>query len=200
MADECTDITTIEELLVFCRWVKDGEPVEIFFFFFLPLKKADAQSIYSSLINWLKQRNIQISKLVDMGFDGAATFSSKKNWSSGKNEKELTTCYLCALSPSLASTSLRSGCHTEGIKHIYITLITLWKFFHYSPKRSVNLKEVQRVLNLPELKIFKPSHTRWLAHERGVKAVANYAAIVIILEKIYEQSHEPEALGISKAL
>ena len=43
--------------------------------------------------------------------------------------------------------------HTEGIKHIYITLIILWKFFHYSPKRSEKLKEVQRVLNLPELKI-----------------------------------------------
>ena len=31
MADECTDITTIEELSVFCRWVEDGEPVEQFF-------------------------------------------------------------------------------------------------------------------------------------------------------------------------
>ena len=65
MADKCTDITTIEELSVFCRRVEDGEPVE-HFFEILPLKKPDAQSIYSSLINWLKQRNIQISKLVGM--------------------------------------------------------------------------------------------------------------------------------------
>ena len=77
MADECTDITTIEELSVFCRWVGDGEPVENLFEI-LPLKKADTQSIYSSLINWLKQRNIQISKLVGMNFDGAPTFSGKK--------------------------------------------------------------------------------------------------------------------------
>ena len=107
MADKCTDIMTIEELLVFCRWVEDGKPVEDFFEI-LPLKKADVQSIYSSLINWLKRRNTQISKLVGMGFDGAATFSGKK-WSSGKNEK-LTTCYLCAHSLSPASTNLRSGC------------------------------------------------------------------------------------------
>ena len=58
MADECTDITTIEELSVFCRWVEDGKPVEHFFFEILPLKKTVAQSIYLSLINWLKQRNI----------------------------------------------------------------------------------------------------------------------------------------------
>ena len=31
MAEECTNITTIEELSVFCRWVEDGEPVEHFF-------------------------------------------------------------------------------------------------------------------------------------------------------------------------
>ena len=31
MVDECTDMTTIGELTVFCRWVEDGEPVEHFF-------------------------------------------------------------------------------------------------------------------------------------------------------------------------
>ena len=63
--------------------------------------------------------------------------------------------------------------------------------FHYSPKRSKN----QRVLNLPELKIVKPSDTRWLVHERCVKAVnVNYATIVITLENIYEQTHEPDTL------
>ena len=56
-------------------------------------------------------------------------------------------------------------------------------------------------MNLPELKRVKPSDTRWLAYERCVKAVKeNYAAIVITLKNIYEQSHEPEVLGISKAL
>ena len=82
MADECTDITTIEELSVFCRWVEDGKPDE-HFFEILPLKKVDAQSIYSSPINWLKQSNIQISKLVGTGFNGVATFSGKKKRSSG---------------------------------------------------------------------------------------------------------------------
>ena len=79
--------------------------------------------------------------------------------------------------------------------------MTLWKFFHYSPKRAEHLKGAQQVLNLLELKVTKPSDTRWLAHERCVKAVkANYAAIVIALESFYEQTHEPEALGINKAL
>ena len=100
-----------------------------------------------------------------MGFDEVATFSGKKKRSSGKNEKELATCYLCAL--SLAC--VQAANHTEGIKHVDINLITLWKFSHYSPKISENLKEVQRILNLPESKTAKPADTRWLAHERCVK-------------------------------
>ncbi len=63
-----------------------------------------------------------------------------------------------------------------------------------------SLNEIQKVLNLPELKIVKPSDTRWLAHEHCVKAVkASYSSIVLALENIYETSHEPEALGLSKA-
>ena len=57
------------------------------------------------------------------------------------------------------------------------------------------------MLNLPELKVVQPSDTRWLAHERCVKAVkSSYPAIVLTLDHIYEETHEPEALGISKAL
>ncbi len=57
------------------------------------------------------------------------------------------------------------------------------------------------MLDLPELKVTKPSDTRWLAHEQCVKAVKkSYASIVIALETFYEQTHEPEALGLNKSL
>ena len=90
---------------------------------------------------------------------------------------------------------------TPRIKHVYVTLTNLWKFFHYSPKRAESLREIQRVLDIPELKVIKPSDTRWLAHERCVKGVqASYAALITALENIHETSHEPEALGLGKAL
>ena len=46
-----------------------------------------------------------------------------------------------------------------------------------------------------------PSYTRWLAHERCVRAVKDsYSAIITALDHIYSDSHEPEAFGIKKAL
>ena len=143
-----------------------------------------------------------MSKIVGMGFDGASTFSGKKTGVQTRIKKlaphDLFVhchCHLLQLACVQATNS------TNGIKHVYVTLTALWKFFHYSPKRAESLKMVQQVLHLPELRIAKPSDTRWLAHERCVKAVkASYGVIVTALNDIHQNTHEPEALGLSKAL
>ena len=65
MADDCTDVTTIEELSIFFCWVEDEVPVE-HFLEIIPLKATDARTIYSALVEFMKDKNIQISKLVGM--------------------------------------------------------------------------------------------------------------------------------------
>ena len=77
MAEECVNVANIAELPVNCRWVENGVPVEHFMEIF-PLKKTNAQSIYSMLLDWLKKKDLQCNKLIGMGFDGAATFAGKK--------------------------------------------------------------------------------------------------------------------------
>ena len=106
-------------------------------------------------------KNIQISKLVGMGFDGAATFSGKHKGVQSLLKKNSPHagfahchCHLLQLACVQAANNI------NGIKHVYVTLTSLWKFFHYSPKRAKCLKEVQRVLDLPELKTIKPSDTQ----------------------------------------
>ena len=103
MADECTDITTVEELSVFCRWEEDGTPVECFLDN-MPLKKADAESIYLALVKCIKDKNLQVGNIVGMGFDGAATFSGKETgWCSSKTKETCSTCSICPLSPPAIS-------------------------------------------------------------------------------------------------
>ena len=55
MADECTDISTVEELSIYCHWVEDGVPVE-HFLEILPLKRTDADTIYSAIVSCLRER------------------------------------------------------------------------------------------------------------------------------------------------
>ena len=77
MADECTDIASIEELTSCCGWVESGVPEE-HFIGILSLKKANAESIYSASVEYCREKNIQLGRLIGMGFDGAATFSGDK--------------------------------------------------------------------------------------------------------------------------
>ena len=78
MADECTDIATMKEMSVFCL-VEDGYQRNIFLDQ-IHLKQANAESIYSAIVDCLKKKGLQISKIVGIGFDGASMFSGKKTW------------------------------------------------------------------------------------------------------------------------
>ena len=199
MADECTDIGNGEELSVFCRWEEGGVLVECFLEI-IPLKKADAETIYSTLIECLK-KNLQVRRIVRLGFDGAATFSGQRTSVQARIKKRTPHALFVHCHCHLLQLACVQSANKTGIAHVYRTLTTLWKHFHNSPKRAECLKEVQSVLELPEMKVIKPSDTRWLSHERCVKVVkASYSAIVITIGQIYETTHEPEALGIHGAL
>ena len=93
MADECTDVSTVEELSLFFRWIENGEPTE-HFIKLLPMKRTDAKSIYSALVECLKSKNIQLSNLIGMGFDGAATFSGKKSGIQARKKSTNLMLYL----------------------------------------------------------------------------------------------------------
>jgi hypothetical protein len=87
------------------------------------------------------------------------------------------------------------------MKKMFGTMGSIWKLFFYSPKKAENLKEVQSVLKLPELKIVKPSDTRWLSHERCVRAIyRELPALIITLQRLYQSSGDAEAYGLSTLL
>ena len=109
MADECTDVTIIQELTICCRRVESGVPEE-HFIEILPLKKANAESIYSALVEYCREKNIQLGRLIGMGFDGAATFFGDKTGVQ-RRLKELGTSYIvCLLSLSYPSTGFCANC------------------------------------------------------------------------------------------
>ena len=101
MVDECTDVATLEEMSIFCRWVEKGFPVE-HFIDIVPLKSAKAESIFTALLECLKQKSIKLAPLVGMGFDEAAPFSGKHTGVQlvcrpDSNSMHLTQCMCTAM-------------------------------------------------------------------------------------------------------
>ena len=140
MADECTDVVTIEEMSMFCHWEEDGVPEE-HFLEIVHLKKANEDSIYFALVECLKEKQLEVSRIIGMGFDGASTFSGKKTGVQTGIKKiaphDLFVHCHCLL---LQLARVQAANSTNGIKHVYVTLTALWKFFHYSPREQNLLK------------------------------------------------------------
>ena len=80
------------------------------------------------------------------------------------------------------------------------TMGNIWKLYFYSPKKAESLKTVQSV-KLPELKMVMPSDSRWLSHERYVRAIyRELPAFIVTLQHLYETSGDAEAYCISALL
>ena len=56
---------------------EDGSPEE-HFFEIVHLKQGNAERIYSALVESLKEKQLQVSRIIGMGFKSAKTFSGKQ--------------------------------------------------------------------------------------------------------------------------
>ena len=75
LADECQDINTQEELSICARWLVNGKPEE-HFLTVLHVRSTDAGTIGEALQS-LQQKQLDLSKLIGQGYDGAAKLARK---------------------------------------------------------------------------------------------------------------------------
>ena len=198
MADECTDVSSTEELSNCCRWLENGKPVE-HFIDIIHITEMKAAAITTVLTEFMSSHGIDVRQMRGMGFDGAATFSGKKSGVQTRL-KNLSphAIYLHCRNHILQLACVQAANTIPSIKKVYSNFTSLWKLFYYSPKKAEKLKEVQNVLDLPQLKLLKPTDTRWLSHENTVRSVRkSYTAIVPTLETLHNESGDAEAYGLA---
>ena len=201
MADESTDVSSKEELSICARWEQGGKTVE-HFLGIMTAKETTAQAISTYLCDFLESKSINMTKMRGIGFDGANTMSGKR---SGVQKRlrlhSPSAVYVHCRCHQLQLATLNAADQHRDVKRVVGTLLTIWKAFYYSPKKAEKLLEIQAVLNAPELKMVKPSDTRWLSRERAVRAVRrSLPALVTTFEEIYSKTGDAEAHGLATLL
>ena len=166
----------------------NGNPEE-HFLKVLHVHSIDAGTIAEALQSFLQQKQFDLRKLISQGYDGAATFAGKI-WRSWANSDLLCLCNLHPLFLSQVTARFSSGsCISEGDKDVFETMTSVWKLFYCSLKKAEALKGIKGVLGYPELKIVKPSDTRWLSHELCVTGICKeLPPFVANLSQLYEAS------------
>ena len=125
------------------------------------VKSTDADTITKAITSYLQEKNLNCRKLVGQGYDGAATFYAHAD------HAHYIHCYC----HQLQLASIQAENYVLSVKRMFVAMLSLLSLFYYSPQKAESLKHVQAVLNLPELKVIKPSDTRWLSHECCVCAI-----------------------------
>ena len=201
LADECQDITSQEELSICFRSIVNGCPEE-HFLTVLHVKSTNAKEITEALTLYMNDKGLDYRKLVGQGYDGASTFSGVNTGVQIRMRVHAAhALYIHCSCHRLQLASIQAAESVGAIKRMFGTMTSWWKLFHYSPKKAETLKHVQSVLSLPELKIVKPSDTRWLSHERCIQAIVKeLSALVVTLNHIYDECGDAEAYGLSLAL
>ena len=198
MADEGTDIASKEELSVCALWLQDSKPVE-HFLGIVQAKETNAEAITGYLVAFLQSKGIGFEKMRGIGFDGTNTMSGHRSG--------VQTClrlhapsaiYVHCRCHKLQLATLNAAAEHTEVNRVLGTLLTIWKAFQNSPKKAEKLAEIQAELDSPEIKMQKPSDTRWLARERAVRAVRkSLPALVSTFEKICDETGDAEAHGIA---
>ena len=108
--------------------------------------------------------------------------------------------YMHCRSYSLQLAAVNAANEHMEVKQVLDTLLTIWKYI-ITFQKAEKLTEIQAELNAPELKMQKPSDTRWLAQERAVRAIRrSLPSLVSTFEEIYEETGDAEAHGIASLL
>ena len=145
-----------------------------------------------SITSSLQQNQLDLRKLIGQGYDSAATFAGK-----------ISEVQMRIQTSSAHAICIHSSCHRLQLSSIQADVSVkemriVWKLFYYSPKKAEALKGIQAVLGFSELKIVKPSDTRWLLHDRCVKATCKeMPPLLQTLSQLYESSGDAEAYGTS---
>ena len=148
LADECVDISTTEELSIFCRWIVNGKPEE-HFLTVLHICAQDAATISDAISSFLESKNLEYHKLISQGYDGAATFAGEC-YGVQKRMRTLAahSFYIHCACHRLQLASMQAANSVPEIKKMFGTMGNIWKLFFYSPKKAESLKAVQSVHKL----------------------------------------------------
>ncbi len=200
-ADESTDIAVQKKLVVYSR-VVDPDTFQPSTHFLANMKVANgtAAEITTSLMALMADRGIPVTKVMGLGSDGAAVMTSQKNGVTGKllDRNPMLVNYHC-IAHKLALVTSQAAKAVPYLVKYQDVLTSLFYYFKGSANRTENLKEVQKVLDMPQLKIKEVHEVRWMAIYEAVHSV--YHSLDALLTYFRSESDKnAKAKGFQKKM
>ncbi|WAR11569.1 ZN862-like protein [Mya arenaria] len=141
-------------------------------------------------------KGIDIKNMVGISTDGASVMTGKKGGVVKllRDYSPVLVGVHCAAHRVALATSQAAKLIPE-MNDFSRRVTNVFRYFHNSALRSNRLRDIQTVLNLPQLKFAEVHSVRWLSLEAAVRAIyRTYPALVMCLEA--DATTEPAAKGL----
>lgn len=196
MIDESCDLGVDKKLVVCVRYVVNGQP-KTSYLGSVRVNDGKAHTITTHVHNLLQQLNLDLTKMVGLGTDGAATMTGRKMGVGvqlkSKYSPFVTQVHCFAHRLALGTVdAFKENKQLEKFKSMFNTL-----YIHFSSSavRCAKLREVQAIFEDTELKIKEPHAVRWLSLRKAVETVARcYPSIVATLSELGENNSTAKGL------
>ena len=196
LADGSTDCAIIEQESVYVRFVSREGKIQTKLAEMVALKSGNAQGVLDGIMKGLLSVGIDEAavkaKMIGCNFDGAAVMMGKNSGVAKRLadmvDHEFVSVHCVALNLELAALDSTKG--STYLTKFNDTLLHIFKYYHYSPKKRRELHEICDLLEQDQAFYSGLQSTRWLASQ--------HRALLAIEKKLASYSGSLGACGFCR--
>lgn len=207
MIDESTDISVKQNMICYVRVLEydscGNATPQTYFLGLSELYRANAEGIYSKVVDMLKNKGIDLLNLCSVSTDGASVMVGNKSGVVTKLKNSVPGVLATHCIAHRLALSCCTGADTIPYLVKYQEILnSVYKFFRNSPKNTATLSAIQSVIDeqdkkSKEKKFREVFHTRWLSFEGSVDAILkNYSSLV----SVFLEETSGKALSLYKPI
>ena len=196
--DETTDISNTGKLIVYTMAVDADLRVKTYFVGDYNIVDKTADGLTSKLKECFEEAGIDLTKVMALGSDGAATMTGCRN-GVGVQLQRLNPFMIqfhCS-AHKLALCTSQAAESVSLMQKYKDTLKSIYYYFKGSHCRSDKLKAVQGILDSPQLKVKEIHDVRWFAFYDSLRVVYQCWEA---LAQSFNAAKDPKAKGLYKAI
>ena len=197
MCDESRDIGVLKQLITYIKICDNGK-CKTHFLSMSDLLDGKVDTIFNALKDVLASCELSVENLSSFGSDGASVMvGTRSGVATHLHELNPSILNVHCIAHRLSLATAQAGNQIPYLKKVKDWLAALWKHFHYSSVRAASLVEVQRVMQLDELKVVRAADSRWLSHHASVTSLLRILpAVLRVLHN--EGAKNPTAYGLHR--
>ena len=186
--DEATDILVTKQLGLCVQYLGSDAEVRTRNLKLFELSQATADVITDSIVNYLTNSApivLNLSQLAGGTCDGASVMVGAHSGVITRLKEQIpnfiaTHCVAHRLSLATCN-AVEKSCLVKRFQRI---LSEVYVYFSRSTVRTAELMKMEQALNEPELRMQRPTETRWLSHQSAVNALRRcFKSVMLTLEQ-----------------